>query len=79
VALAASDTVATGAGAGAVTVTVPAPVCPSLVATTEADPALTAVTIPVAETVATTGFALDHVTVRPVRIAPAASRSVAVA
>jgi hypothetical protein len=77
--LAVRVTVATGAGAGAATVTVAAPLCPSMVAITDADPAFTAVTVPVAETVATSGLALDHVTVRPVRMLPAASRRVAVA
>jgi hypothetical protein len=77
--LAESDTVSTGAGAGASTVNVEPPVCPSLLAMIDADPALTAVTVPLAETVATPGFALDQVTVRPVKTFPAASRRVAVA
>lgn len=72
-------TLATGLGVGATTVNVAAPVCPSLVAMTEAVPGATAVTRPAAVTVATSGLALDHVTVRPVRTLPAASRSVAVA
>jgi hypothetical protein len=46
---------------------------------TDAVPALTAVTIPVIDTDATAGFALDQVTVRPVRMLPAVSRKVAVA
>ena len=75
--LAESDTVATGAGVGALTVNVPAPVCPSLVATIDADPALTAVTAPVDETVATSGLALDHVTTRSVKTVPEPSRNVA--
>jgi len=76
---AASDTVATGAGGGAATVTVAALVLPSLVATIDAEPAATAVTNPEADTVATSGLALDQMIVRPVRTFPAASTSVAVA
>jgi len=77
--LAVSNTVATGVGGGASTVRDAAPVCPSLVATTDADPALTAVMVPAGDTVATSTFALDHMTVRPVRMFPPASRSVAAA
>jgi hypothetical protein len=72
-------TVATGAGAGAATVTVAPPLWPSLVATIDAEPALTAVATPVDDTVTTSGFALDHVMVRPVSVLPAASRRTAVA
>ena len=79
VAVADRVTVATAAGVGAATVAVAAPVRPSLVATIDAEPAETAVTTPVELTVATSGFALDHVTDRPVSTLPAASRSVAVA
>jgi hypothetical protein len=77
--VAASDTVATGAGGGAETVTVAALVFPSLTATIDADPAATAVTNPEGDAVAISGFALDHVIVRPVSTLPAASTSVAVA
>ena len=61
------------------TVTVDAPLWPSLVAMIDADPASTAVITPLLDTVATAGFALLQVTSRPVRVFPAASRSVAVA
>ena len=72
-------TVATAAGAGAAIVAVAAPVCPSLAAMIDAEPDATAVICPVELTVATSGFALDHVTDLPVSTLPAASRSVAVA
>lgn len=74
-----SETEATGAGGGSVTVTEASPVCPSAAAAIVADPAATAVTTPLAETVASAGSVEDHVTLRPTRTLPAASRSVAVA
>jgi hypothetical protein len=77
--LAESVTVATGAGAGAATVTGAPPLWPSLVARIDAEPALTAVTTPADDTVATSVFALDHVMVRPVSTLPAASFRTAVA
>jgi hypothetical protein len=64
------------AGSGA-TVIVAEPVIPSTVAEMVALPAATADTEPVAETVATAGALLLHVTARPVSAAPAASRAVA--
>jgi hypothetical protein len=77
----ATATVATGGGGGggAVTVTVAEPVCPSLVATMLAVPGATALTYPVADTVAVAVLELDHVTTRPVSTFPLASRRVAVA
>ena len=65
------------AGSGA-TVIVAVPLIPSTVAVMVAVPAATAETVPVAETVATAGVLLLHVTARPVSDAPAASRAVAV-
>jgi len=67
-------TVATGTG---LTVSVALPVLVSLIAMICTDPALTAVTSPVAETVATAGLPVLHVTARPVRMLPEASRVVA--
>jgi hypothetical protein len=69
-------TVATGADAG--TVIEDVPVCVSLVAVIVAAPALTAVTRPVEETVATEEASELHVTARPVRAAPLESLVVAV-
>jgi len=66
---------ATGTGA---TVTVDDPLCPSLVAVIVAVPAPTAVTKPVALTVATATLSLAHVTARSVSGFPTASRGVAV-
>lgn len=77
--LALSETAATGAGTGVDTVNVEAPVCPSTVATIAAEPALTAVTAPDAETVATAALVLDHVIGLPESTLPAASRTIAVA
>jgi hypothetical protein len=74
----ATVTDATGAGA-AVTVIVAEPVIPSLVATMFAVPAATAVTRPLVLTVAMVVFELLHVMVRPVKVFPLASRSVATA
>src|SRR6267378_4315912 len=68
-------TIATGAS---VTVMADVPLLPSLVAVIVADPAPTAVTNPLAETVATPGALLDQVTIRPVRTLPAESFVVAV-
>src|SRR5207249_4776556 len=62
---------------GAVTVMAADPVLPSLVAVTVAVPALTPVTSPVADTVATVGVPEVHVTTRPVSTFPAASFIVA--
>jgi len=77
--LAESVTVATGAGAGAATVAAAAPLWPSLVAMIDAEPALTALTTPDDDTLATSVFALVHVMVRPVSTLPAASFRTAVA
>ena len=74
-----SVTVATGRGAGAPMTSVAEPVWPSLVATIVADPAPIVVTSPDDDTVASSGAALDHATLRPDSTLPAASRSVAVA
>src|SRR2546425_3536792 len=54
------------------------PLWPSLVAVIVAEPATFAVTSPVPVTVATGVLVLAHVTVRPVRMLPVASRRVAV-
>ncbi len=51
---------------------------PSLVALIEAAPGATAVTSPVALTVALVASVLDHATVRPISVFPAPSRAVAV-
>src|SRR5206468_350803 len=59
------------------TLTPALPLCPSLVAVTVTEPAATPVTSPVADTVATAGFALVHVTTRPASRFPAASLGVA--
>lgn len=62
---------------GATTVTVAVPDCPSLLAViVTGPPTATAVTRPAPETVATPLFDDDHVTTRPVNVAPEASRSV---
>jgi hypothetical protein len=68
-------TEATGTG---VTVTVADPLCPSLVAAIVALPGLTAVTKPVALTVATVALSLAQVTTRSVSGFPLASRGIAV-
>src|SRR6266571_4926413 len=69
---------ATGAGAGgAVTVIAAVPLLPSLVAVIVAAPALTPVTRPLADTVATAVLPLDQLTVRPVSGLPFASFGVA--
>src|SRR6266550_3278171 len=60
------------------TVTVAVPFCPSLVAVIVAVPAATAVTRPLADTVATPGTLLAHVTTRPISAEPFASSGVAV-
>jgi hypothetical protein len=77
----AGDTVtdATGAGGGAATVSAAEPLCPSLVATMLAEPALRAVTTPLPLTEAIPALELDQEIVRPVSVFPLASRSVAVA
>jgi hypothetical protein len=69
-------TLATGAS---VTVSVAEPVLLSLVATMFAVPAAFAVTRPLVLTVAMVVFELLHVMVRPVKVFPLASRSVATA
>src|SRR6266513_1961520 len=61
-----------------VTVMAAVPLCPSLVAVIVAGPAAKAVTRPLLLTVATDVLELVQVTVRPVRMLPPASRSVAV-
>src|SRR6266550_1627267 len=61
-----------------VTVMAAVPLCPSLVAVIVAGPAAKAVTRPLLLTVATEVLELVQVTVRPVRMLPLASRSVAV-
>src|SRR6266480_6355997 len=61
-----------------VTVIEDVPLCPSLVAVIVAGPAAKAVTRPLVLTVATEVLELVQVTVRPVRMLPLASRSVAV-
>jgi hypothetical protein len=67
-------TVATGAGGGAFTVTDAVPVFPSLVAVIVTPPATSPLTSPVPDTDATALFDELHVTVRPVSVAPDASR-----
>src|SRR5688572_28091139 len=59
-----------GGGAGAVTVTTAFPLFPSLVATTLAVPAASAVTTPFGLTEATDGVDVDHTTVLPLRTFP---------
>ena len=71
----ATVTVATGT---CVTVIPAVPLFPSLVAMIVAEPAVFAVTSPLPFTVATVVLFEDHVTVRPVRMLPLASLSVAV-
>src|SRR5947199_9059279 len=63
---------------GAVTVMAAVPLCPSLVAVIVADPAPAPLTSPLPLTVATAVLSLPHVTTRPVRAGPFASRVVAV-
>jgi hypothetical protein len=66
-----------GGGGGACTFSVAVPVFVSLVAVIVVDPAPTPLTKPVELTVATPGFALAHVTTRPVSTLLLASRMVA--
>ena len=66
-------------GAGAATTSDAAPTLPSTVARIVTDPAATAVTTPLADTVARDASAELHDTVRPPRTLPAVSRAVAVA
>ncbi len=61
-----------------VTVIAAVPLFPSLVTVIVADPTATAVTRPLADTVATAGALLDHAMLRPVRTLPAESLVVAV-
>src|SRR5947207_3629870 len=63
---------------GAVTVIAAVPLCPSLVAVIVADPAPAPLTSPLPLTVATAVVLLPHVTTRPLRAVPFASRGVAV-
>ncbi len=63
---------------GAVTVIAAVPLCPSLVAVIVADPAPAPLTSPLPLTGATAVLLLPHVTTRPVRAVPFASRGVAV-
>src|SRR5438128_12234973 len=67
-----------GGGGAIVTVSVAIPLFPSLVAVIVVVPASNADTKPPADTVATFSAVDVHVTVRPVKTAPLASRSVAV-
>src|SRR6266550_1296117 len=76
--LAAAGVTVTNATGTAVVVTVAVPLCPSLVAVNVAVPAATAVTRPLADTVATPGTLLAHVTTRPISAEPFASSGVAV-
>src|SRR5204863_9459564 len=69
----------TGPPVAAVTVRLAEPLFPSLVAVICVLPALSAVTAPVDDTDATDEVVDDHVTVRPVSVAPFASLSVTVA
>jgi hypothetical protein len=71
-------TVATGATGATVTVVADVPLFPSLVAVIVAEPAATPVTRPLVFTVATAALLLLHVTTRPVKALPPASRGVAV-
>lgn len=71
------ETVATAAGGAAVTVTEADPLCPSLVAVMDVEPAATAVTNPEPETDAMPALPLDHATARPDNAFPLASRVVA--
>ena len=66
-----------GGGGGACTFSVAVPVFVSLVAVIVVDPAPTPLTKPVELTEAMLGFALDHVTIRPVSTLLLASRKVA--
>jgi hypothetical protein len=75
---AASDTVTEATG-GTMTVIVAVPLCPPLAAVMPAVPTPTAVTAPVADTVATAELLDDQLTARPVRTLPVASLVVAVA
>src|SRR3989454_12315480 len=63
---------------GAVTLMAAVPLCPSLVAVIVADPAPAPLTSPLPLTVATAVLLLPHVTTRPGRAVPFASRGVAV-
>jgi hypothetical protein len=69
-------TVATGT-VGSTTVTIAVPLFVSDVAVIVAEPAATAVTTPLDETVATLLALVDQVTTRPVNVAPVESRTVA--
>jgi hypothetical protein len=69
----ATVTVATGAGGKAVTVRLADPTLPSLVALMVAEPALSAVTVPLVFTVATASLLEAQLMARPVRVLPLAS------
>jgi hypothetical protein len=75
--LAVAGEIATEATGMVVTVIVVLPLLPSLVAVMLAEPGVTPVTWPLGLTVATLGLLLVHVTVRPVRMLPAAFFGVA--
>jgi len=68
----------TAATGTTMTVIAAVPLFPSLVAVIVADPTATAVTRPLADTVATAGALLDHAMLRPARTLPAESLVVAV-
>src|SRR3954467_8015448 len=72
-----NETEATGTGGGAVTVTADEPLTPPLVAVMGDEPAMSALTSPDAETVATPVLLDDQFMVRPVRTLPPASRATA--
>lgn len=74
---AAGDTVTEATGAR-LTVTIADPVRPSIVARITAEPAATAVTNPVPETVATAGVKLNQAAARPTKAPPEASRATGV-
>ena len=69
-------TLVTGKTVGDVTVMVTEPLLPSLVAVIVDEPAPTACTVPVGETVSTPRLELDHAIVRPDSVLPFASLSV---
>src|SRR3989442_4986689 len=76
--LAGAGVTVTEATGATVTVTVAVPLFPSLVAVSVAVPGATALTSPVADTVATPAALVVHVTARPVNTLPAESLGVAV-
>ena len=74
-----TDTAAIAGGGGVAIASVDAPDTPSAEAMMVTLPEPIAVTTPAADTVASVGSTLDHWTVRPVSVLPAASRRVATA